>query len=185
MKNACPERSIVSLTTDNIAHLYQEYRQKIFGYFKKRGCSFPECENLTQDTFLQAFDKRSTFKGQGSEAAWLYGIARNRYNNFIRECKTQITTEPMSQQEDQYKTHDRDPSESALEMLIKNSQRAILNAGVRSLPPEQGRTLLLFSQGKSYQEIAENFQKPLNTVKSALFKAKAKLVQLIADSGQG
>ncbi|HXV58565.1 MAG TPA: sigma-70 family RNA polymerase sigma factor, partial [Gaiellaceae bacterium] len=46
--------------------------------------SFEDAEDLVQETFLRAWRKRATFRGDASFRAWLYGIATNACLDVIR-----------------------------------------------------------------------------------------------------
>jgi RNA polymerase sigma-70 factor, ECF subfamily len=57
--------------------LFDRYRRELHGFCYRMLGSHEECEDVTQETFLRAWHKRESFRGDSSFRSWLYRIASN------------------------------------------------------------------------------------------------------------
>ena len=70
---------------DAFALLYYRYRDRIYRYLKIRIGSDDDARDLTQQTFLRAFDNIARYtERRGTFASWLFAIARNLSVDFQR-----------------------------------------------------------------------------------------------------
>ncbi|WP_026673920.1 RNA polymerase sigma factor [Alkalihalobacterium bogoriense] len=65
---------------------YEEYCDDIFQYIYFMISDYNEAKDLTQDTFIKAYEKMSSFDGRNPKA-WLFRIARNMTIDMIRRNK--------------------------------------------------------------------------------------------------
>ena len=134
-------------------------------------------EDITQWTFVTAFEKLSTFRG-GSFRAWLFRIARNRSFDEMRRRKNHAA---VSLDDSTDSDHDRlevlpDGSPLPEEELIKIEQAAMIENLLSRLPETFQQTLRLIDmEGMDYQEAADVLGLPLGTVKSRLARARLKI----------
>jgi RNA polymerase sigma-70 factor (ECF subfamily) len=56
--------------------LYRRHFDRVYRYHYARTGSVPDAQDLTTQTFLAALEGIGGYRGQGSFAAWLFGIAR-------------------------------------------------------------------------------------------------------------
>lgn len=56
--------------------LYRRHFNRVYRYHYARTGSIPDAQDLTTQTFLSALEGINGYRGQGSFAAWLFGIAR-------------------------------------------------------------------------------------------------------------
>ncbi len=117
-------------------------------------------EDAVQETFLKAWRKYDTFRGQSSERTWLMRIAINVCRDMLRtgwmrhtDRKTDIALLPECAQADQY------PDSTVLTevMALPRKQREVV--------------LLLYYQGMSLQETAEALSIGISCVKQRQHKA--------------
>jgi RNA polymerase sigma-70 factor (ECF subfamily) len=59
----------------NPANIFQEDYPRIFRYIMSMVRDTAEAEDLTQDTFLRAHQRRDSLRDEGAKTAWLYRIA--------------------------------------------------------------------------------------------------------------
>jgi RNA polymerase sigma-70 factor, ECF subfamily len=64
--------------------LTERYRRELQVHCYRLLGSFEDSEDLTQETFLRAWRKRASFRGQASFRAWLYSIATNACLDALR-----------------------------------------------------------------------------------------------------
>jgi RNA polymerase sigma-70 factor (ECF subfamily) len=129
-------------------------------------------EDLTQETFLKAFAHLHSFQPGTNFRAWLYRIAHNTFLNQQRGGAA--ARQPLPEQ-----VVDRDagPEEEAL----SRESLQLLARAVRRLPPEfRAAFLLRVEEGLSFRQIADALGLTEETARWRVFKARQKLVQVLA-----
>ena len=77
--------------------LYEENYKIVYGYLFSLSKNKTISEDLTSETFLKAFAKISTFKGDSKISTWLCQIAKNEYLQYLRKQKK---SEPIEEYTD-------------------------------------------------------------------------------------
>jgi RNA polymerase sigma-70 factor (ECF subfamily) len=67
--------------------LYRKYVDRVYVYLLARTGSREEAEDLTSQTFLAALEGISSYRRQGSFAAWIFSIARRKLIDHYRRPK--------------------------------------------------------------------------------------------------
>lgn len=131
-----------------------------------------EAEELTQETFVQAWLGWSRFAGRSEVFTWLYGILLNlcRAHRRRRRRTVGLETEPQGEV-------DSDPLE-ALE------EADILRRAIGTLSEELRETLVLFyMQDLSLDEVSRALDIPVGTVKSRLSAARKNVREAMLSLG--
>jgi len=63
--------------------LYKDYSRRIFNLAYRMTGNKDDANDITQETFIQAFKSIDTFKGESQVYTWLYRIARNNCLRFL------------------------------------------------------------------------------------------------------
>lgn len=160
------------------AALYQRYAADVYRYVYRR--IGPPAEDVVAETFVIAFDRRSSFdQAAASARPWLFGIAtrqvsryrrteRARYRALARLGATPTTDGAV----------DQVAADVTARMVGADMVRAI-----RRLPAGDRDTLLLFVWGGlSYEEIAAALGIPTGTVRSRLSRARRKVREALHDA---
>jgi len=71
--------------------LTRRYRRELHVHCYRMVASFEDAEDLVQETFLRAWQKRETFQGRASFRAWLYRIATNACLDFLARHERRVT----------------------------------------------------------------------------------------------
>jgi RNA polymerase sigma-70 factor, ECF subfamily len=67
--------------------LFSEFQNQLKSYLFRLTANRNDAEDLTHDTFIKAYDKLSTFKGESSLKTWVFQIATNLSYNYLQRQK--------------------------------------------------------------------------------------------------
>jgi RNA polymerase sigma-70 factor (ECF subfamily) len=156
---AQPERPLRSAA--QFSQLYEEKHLLIFRHiFGLSGGPTTLAEDLTAETFMRAWQARTTFTGDSNAATgWLLRIARNLVIDYQRkgiEQKTLLFTDELDQ---------APAMELPEEEVIFAERQAVLLALLQELPPQKREMISLrYLLGWRVREIADYLGMPENTV---------------------
>jgi len=142
-----------------------------------------EARDLTQETFLRAFQAIGRFRGEADLKTWIYRIAINQARNrwrWWRRRRRDVTVSldaPVGEQEQPLIAHLQNaetvnPEEAALAREREGQLREALN-GLRRAYREA--VILRDIEGFTYEEIAATLQISIGTVKSRLSRGRLEL----------
>jgi RNA polymerase sigma-70 factor (ECF subfamily) len=124
-------------------------------------------EEVLQDTFARAWQRRTTLLLNISPVPWLHRVALNLC--YSRLGRRRLRSEPI---EDSMAGMLRDAAAEPDERAERQELRSIVRDGVAGLPPKhQSVIVLYYLHGMSLQETAELLGVRLGTVKSRLHYA--------------
>ena len=72
------------------AMLTRRYRRELHVHCYRMLASFEDAEDIVQETFLRAWQKRETYQGRASFRAWLYRIATNACIDFLEHNERRV-----------------------------------------------------------------------------------------------
>ncbi|MEH0983698.1 RNA polymerase sigma factor [Micromonospora sp. CPCC 205556] len=136
-------------------------------------------DDLTAETFLAAFHKRSRYDLDRRDARpWLYGIATNLIGQHRRdELRDHRLRQTIAPDRDESGLADRVAAEVSAQAL-----RQPLVSAVTGLSPGDRDVLLLVAWAElTYEEVAEALLIPVGTVRSRLHRARVKLRAALGD----
>ena len=131
-----------------------------------------DAEDLVQETFYESWRNISSLKDRTKGKAWMFRILQRRYAQWVREARRQPhAVIPIEDVEDRLimPVKDRDDAHVDRERL----QRALNALDDRYKVP----FLMVFMEGLSCREAAEELQVPLGTVLSRIHRARRFLRQ--------
>ena len=136
-------------------------------------------DDITQATFVAAYEKMHTFRGR-SFRAWLFRIARNRsYDEMRRRMRRpSVSLDADMRNENEYGLHSTLPSNSPSpeEVLIRSEETARVLRLLDNLPDPYKQVLALVDLHEmNYLEAAGVLDLPLGTLKSRVARARLKL----------
>lgn len=67
--------------------LFSAFQHQLKSYLFRLTANRNDAEDLTHDTFIKAYDKLSTFKGEASLKTWVFQIATNLSCNYLQRQK--------------------------------------------------------------------------------------------------
>lgn len=157
------------------AELMQRYKDSIYFMTLKMINNKDDAMDLTVETFGKAFENLDRYKPDFAFSTWLFRIATNNSIDFIRKKRLSvISMDSMVDDEGddrplQIKSDSLNPEESS----IKKQQSKELKDIVDKLPSRYKTLIVLrYFDELSYEEIAQQLDLPLGTVKAQLFRAR-------------
>ena len=164
--------------------LYLDHYPGVKTFFLSKGFPPEDAEELTQDVFLRVYKYRGDFRGKGSIHGWLGTISANMWKNRIRELRSLKRDAVVVPLDSPRPTADlfNEPCGQPLpdEHAIRQEQRQLLRRAVAKLHETVYACVVLRVYHElSYREIARVLQLPYETVKSRLYQAQNKLIEIL------
>jgi RNA polymerase sigma-70 factor (ECF subfamily) len=177
-----------ALNGDQMAYakLMDMYRESIYFMMLKMVRSEDDAEDLTIEAFGKAFNRLHQYSPSYAFSTWLFKIASNNAIDYIRKKRVKITSMDNAYiNEDgesiglDVDSGDKDPEEVKIHAEKVDLMRVIVT---RLKPRYRDLIDKRYFQELSYEEIAEEMNLPLGTVKAQLFRARAFLADMIKNT---
>lgn len=153
--------------------IFDYFAPRIKSFLMRGGFNEQKSEELTQEVMITVWHKASQFSPEKASAStWIFTIARNKKIDHIRKQKR----------------HEIDPNDPCFvevnvaqakmpdETIIEQSEAKTIKDAIETLPKEQAELINVFYfDGKTHNEIADEYGLPLGTVKSRIRLAFDKL----------
>ena len=170
--------------------IVERYKHRIFHVAYKFVGRHDLAEDLTQDVFLKLFRALNTFDRRADFQSWLISVSRNLCIDHYRSArnKRELIGHSIDATNVPLASHGPDP----LATLEYGDRRAMLQRALRQLPDTLRTTVILRDiKELTYQEIADQLDLPVGTVKSRINRGRKELARQIrylmpaerADSG--
>ena len=163
--------------------LVAERAGEIYGLLYRLTADVEEARDLTQETFLRAFQSIARFRGDADLKTWLYRIAinqaRNRWRWWRRRRRDETVSldavDTWSEQPIGASLVNPDAPNPELETLA-HEREARLHEALHSLRHSYREAVILRDvHGFSYEEIAHTLEISIGTVKSRLSRGRLEL----------
>lgn len=166
--------------------LMKRYRDSIFFMLLKMVNNKDDAEDLTIEAFGKAFNRLHQYTPNYAFSTWLFKIATNNCIDFLRKKKNNVLyIDNKVKKNDgeafmiELKSEIRNPEEET----IKKQKIQLMRSIVTRLKPRYKHLIeLRYFKEMSYDEIAEELNIPLGTVKAQLFRARNVLFNILKDS---
>ena len=151
--------------------LYNLYHRRLARFLTRLTRRYDIAEEVINDTFWIVWKKAADFRGESQPSTWILGIAYRRARNAFRSS-ARISSQENLEIPLELPTSD--------EPLKATELRDWLVRALEQLPVEQRLAVeLCYELGYSCEEISAIMGCPVNTVKTRLFHARAKLQKLL------
>ncbi len=164
---------------DAFSLLVRRYQKQVHALAWRKIGDFHIAEEITQDTFLQAYKRLTTLKEPQRFVGWLYVIAANRCSSWLR--KKRLRTQPLEhlEQTDKEQLENSAYSEFVVEeneRISREAQRDVVKKLLAKLAESERTVMTLHYFGEmSCTEIGSFLGVSANTVKSRLRRAQQRL----------
>ena len=158
--------------------LVEKYQRSVHALAWRKIGDFHIAEDITQDTFLKAYQRLSTLKKPQRFASWLYVIAANHCSTWLR--KKRLWTESLentnSGQVEKATYSGYVIAEN--ERITAESQREVVKKLLAKLQESERTVITLYYLGEmSYEEISEFLGVSVAAIKNRLYRARNRLKQ--------
>lgn len=166
------------------AELLDRYRDAIYYMLLKMVNNASDAEDLTIEAFGKAFKNLNQYAPNYAFSTWLFKIATNNCIDFIRKKKANHISLDQDDEEHEMATHEVQATVPDPEETLINQQKAMLMRNVvTKLKPRYRKLIeLRYFNEFSYEEIAEELELPIGTVKAQLFRARELLFNILKNT---
>ncbi|MYF54539.1 sigma-70 family RNA polymerase sigma factor [Candidatus Poribacteria bacterium] len=156
--------------------LVEKYQKQIHAFAWRKLGDFHLAEEITQDTFLQVYQRLWTLRDPNRFAAWLHAIAKNCCLASYRKTQLPIVSlETMSEAEIE-KLYYTQYVDKQSEMQADEKRHEVVKHLLSKLPETEYTVITLHYLGEMRcEDISEFLNVPLNTIKSRLHRARKRL----------
>jgi len=168
--------SILSGDDEAFGTLVQKYQKSVHALAWRKIGDFHYAEEITQDTFLQAYEKLPTLKDLNQFAGWLYVITNNLCTDWLRRKKPAM--QPLgdaSVKAIDKLTYERYMLEQR-EIEATERRHEIVKQLLKKLPESERTVVTLYYLGEmTTKEIGKFLGVSVNTITSRLQRARERL----------
>jgi RNA polymerase sigma-70 factor, ECF subfamily len=153
--------------------LFVRHRVALYRWLLRLVCDEALAEDLLSNVFLDVWRHAAKFEVRSSVSTWLLAIARHKAMSALRRR----TNDPL---DDEIMAEIPDNADSAEVILQKQDDIAVLRQCLTQLSPAHREIIdLVYYHEKSIAEVAEIIGAPQNTVKTRMFYARKRVIELL------
>lgn len=158
-----------------MAVLYRRHGGLVYRFTLRMCRNAAAAEEITQNVFLAMLTQMDRFDAaRGSLSTWLCGIARRQLWKHLERNDAAAALD----EEDAAEL--ASPGDGPAELLLRREAVDAVRAGMDELPPILREVVILCAlEEMSYEQAAQVLGIPVGTVRSRLYRAKARLASLL------
>lgn len=172
--------------------LVAEHSGDVYALLYRLTSDAEEARDLTQETFLRAFQSINRFRGDANLKTWIYRIAVNQARNrwrWWRRRKRDVTvsldaTDEQHKQSLSATLRDNDAVDPEQETLAREREGQLRDALLGLRQSYREAVILRDVEGFSYEEIADTLEISIGTVKSRISRGRLELRRKLEGSLQ-
>ena len=156
--------------------LVRKYQKPVHALAWRKIGDFHIAEDITQETFLKAYQRLSTLKEPQSFASWLYVIAANHCSTWLRKKRlwTQSLEDTSSAQLEKATYSGYVIAEN--ERTTAEAQREVVKKLLAKLQESERTVITLhYLGGMNYEEISKFLGVSVGTIKTRIYRARQRL----------
>ena len=166
--------------------LVDRHEDQVYGLALRMTRSEADAAEITQDTFLSAYQHLNEFRGEAAFGSWVHRIAANNALMRLRRQKVvdivsdDLASPEFTERGSLAEAPESDWSKRADDKIIEDELGRAIQAATDSLPEGYREVFLLKDvEGLSYDEISEMVGISIPAVKSRLHRARLALREAI------
>ena len=156
--------------------LYREYYQKVYAFLYRLCADADLAEDLTQETFLQAYRSFHKFRGDCEVFTWLAAIGKHVYFKYLKKKKLQLDAANLELVAKSYMEGDVNPEEHIHKKDVEEAVRKV----VENIPQKYRDVVLLRIYAElPFSQIAQILKISESSAKVIYFRAKKMLMEVL------
>lgn len=162
-----------------LEQLYSDYYKDIYRYLYSLCRDAELAEDLVSETFLAVVKSINTFREECGVKTWLFGIARNKWLEYLHKKKRT----PETQTIDEFIEQKPSAAPSSEETFLR---RELIKRVYELLDEETERsrkTALMRIEGYSFYEIGKAVGISENSARVTFFRTKEKVRKILKEEG--
>lgn len=166
------------------AELMKRYNRSLYHVILKMVRNVDDAEDLTIEAFAKAFKNLDRFKQDYTFSTWLFRIATNNCIDFIRKKRNNETFSLNNlynnAENEEFSLEIADENSNPQEETIRSQKVELMQKLVAKLPTKYRKLVTMrYFEERSYQEISEELELPIGTVKAQLHRARELLYDMV------
>ncbi len=159
--------------------LIMRYEEKLRRYIRRLGARNEEDQNdLLQDIFIKTYKNLNGFDQGLSFSSWIYRIAHNEAVSHFR--RRSVRPEGSQVDDGNEVVGLLGSGDDLIEEIAARDDGRVLKEALAKLDPKYRDIVVLrYFEGKEYDEIADILEMPVGSVATRLYRAKARLKELL------
>ena len=167
---------------DAFAQLVQQHQRRVFNLAFRMLQQYEEANEVTQETFLAAWQGLPSFRGDAQFSTWLYRIAYNCALKQLEQRKRDKALQVVVQAEQIVASIGQEQRVDAA--LETHARQTMVQEQLSQLPAKYRIVLILrHLQEMTYEEMAQILTMPIGTIKTHLFRARNLLKERLEKFG--
>ena len=159
--------------------LYETYFPRIYAFLYKLTENRDLAEELTQDTFYQAFVSFHRFRGDSDVFTWLASIGKHTYFRHMRKNKHQVESLDAGELAELY---DVGTTEHLADTVERSLQADSARRALQALPKKyQDVVILRVYADMNYAQIGSALQISENSARVIYYRAKKMMMEAMRD----
>lgn len=176
--------------------LFEKYKHMIFTFLSKAlNFDGETARDLMMDVFTKIHLKIDSYSAEkGALSTWIFKITKNTFLDHIAKAgNNTLSLDALSvasnnegeNKANGFEVEDTNTSNDSIGLLIREERTIALMKALSAIKSGQERELLIarYLEQKSYSEIAEEMNIPINTLKVILHRGKINLKAILLKQG--
>ncbi len=166
--------------------LVEKHRDKVYGVALRMTRSEADAAEITQETFLSAFQHLPEFRGEAAFGSWVHRIAANhalmrlRHQNVVQAAEEELSGPEFNERGSWVEYPSNDWSRRADEKALDAELGTAIQRATDRLPNQYREVFVLKDvEGLSYEQISEITGDSIPAIKSRLHRARLELREAI------
>ncbi|HMW33937.1 sigma-70 family RNA polymerase sigma factor [bacterium] len=152
------------------------YKDQLINYVMSYVGEKKDAEDIVQDTFVKIYRFKQMYKRIAKFSTWVYTVAGNLAKSELRKRKRQQLYPISSLGTDEKEFEAVETRVNADELTDSSVKKDLIKKAIKTLPERYREVIRLREiENLSYEEIAEQTQLPIGTVRSRINRARVQL----------
>ncbi len=171
--------------TQIFSRLIDNYKNMVYNLAYRMSNNPHEAEDISQETFLRAYQSLAHFNPSYKFSTWLYQITLNIIRDRFKKKELNYVSldAPIETDDSKYYPQPADLTNNPEQIIARQEDAQAIQHAIYSLSLKYREVIVLrHLQDLSYIEISNILKLPSGTVKIRLYRAREQLRKILADS---